>query len=660
MISALRRLAGLYRLQTGDADLLRAQFRALIGQLPILYFALACNTVAMALSVSLGGHPLLVTLFPSALCTICAFRGIWWWRRRLAYFSDVQIRRHIRNTAWLGLIISAAFMIWGLMLYPLANVAQRGQIAFFLALTQIASVICLMPLPSVSLCVATVGTLPFCAYFLWHYPRAMLVESVNFALVALAIVMLMFRQHRSFEALVRSRRDLRRRQVETRKLSDENRRIALTDALSGLPNRRALLARLDEMRSPGREGGADVPLAVVFVDLDGFKDINDSYGHEIGDGVICAVGKVLSQVGDAGGQAAGVMLVRMGGDEFAMLVEGAQAGARAAALAADALAALSQAIMVEGHEFHIGASIGVAADDEGDVCSYELMRRADTAMYRAKNDGKGGVRHYNAGFDADRRRRQQIEADLRDGLAHGEFDLAYQALVDAVSGEVLGLEALLRWPRRPGGALMPDAFMEIAEVTGLIHPLGDFVMRRACQEVGAQAGMMLCINVSPAQFRHPGFEANVARILEETSFPPHRLQIEITESYLVDHPDRARHAIGAFQRMGVSVALDDFGTGFASIGYLQSYGFDCVKLDTSLSARLGRDPRAAMLVTGMIHMARGLDMRVAAEGVESEMQAGLLRLAGCDVLQGYHFGRPAPLRDVMESFGMRMVAAQGG
>jgi diguanylate cyclase (GGDEF)-like protein len=672
VISVLRGFVDLYRLQTGDVDLLRAQFRALIGQLPILYFALACNTVALASSVLPSRHPLLVTLFPVVLCAVCAFRGIWWWRRRLAYFSESQIRGHIRNTAVLALVIAAAFMVWGLLLYGDADAVRRGQIAFFLALTQIACVICLMPLPSVSLCVATVGTVPFCAYFLLTDPRVMTVEAINFACVALAIVLLMFRQHRSFEALVRSRRDLRRRQVETRKLSDENRRIALTDALSGLPNRRALLARLDEMRTvnatgemkgPVAAGGMrdhDGAMAVVFIDLDGFKDINDTYGHEIGDGVICRVAGVLSQVCALAAGVARVMLVRMGGDEFAVLVEGAEATTRAGTLAADALLALGQPIGVEGHEFHIGASIGVAGDEAGDICSYELMRRADTAMYRAKGDGKGGIRHYHPGFDADRRRRQQIEADLRSGLTRGEFDVAYQALVDAVSGEVLGVEAFLRWPGRPGGALMPDAFMEIAEVTGLIHPLGQFVLRRACVEVGAQPGLMLSVNVSPAQFRHPGFEAEVARVLADTGFPPQRLQIEITESYLVDHPERARHAIGAFQRMGAAVALDDFGTGFASIGYLQSYGFDCVKLDTSLSARLGRDPRAAMLVSGMIHMARGLEMRVAAEGVESEMQAGMLRLAGCDVLQGYHFGWPAGLRDVLENFGMRMVAAQGG
>ncbi|MDE1914916.1 MAG: EAL domain-containing protein [Sphingomonadales bacterium] len=660
VVHVLRRLFNLYRLETGDGDLLRAQFRALIGQLPILYFALACNTIALACSVSVVNHPLLVIIFAVALCTVCAFRGVWWWQRRLAYFSESQIRRHIRNTAVLSLLISAAFMIWGLLLYGDADDVRRGQIAFFLAITQISCVICLMPLPVAALRVATVGTVPFCVYFLWIDPRDMFVEAINFALVAVAIVLLMFRQHRSFEALVRSRRDLRRRQVETRKLSDENRRIALTDALSGLPNRRALLARLDELREHEQTPGHDGAMAVIFLDLDGFKDINDAYGHEIGDAVIRRVASVLSEVCSVVADRARVMLVRLGGDEFAALVEGEDAPARAATLAADALVALGQTILVDNHEFHIGASIGVAGDDRGEVGSYELMRRADTAMYRAKSDGKGGIRHYHAGFDADRRRRQQIEADLRGGLTRGEFDVAYQALVDAMSGELLGVEAFLRWPGRPGGALMPDAFMEIAEVTGLVHPLGRFVLRRACEEVGTQPGLMLCVNVSPAQFRHPGFEADVARILEETGFPPQRLQIEITEGYLVDHPDRARHAILAFQQMGVTVALDDFGTGFASIGYLQSYGFDCVKLDTSLSARLGRDPRAAMLVSGMIHMARGLDMRVVAEGVESEMQAGMLRLAGCDVLQGYHFGWPSSLRDVLGSFGLRMVAASWG
>ncbi|WP_343613872.1 EAL domain-containing protein [Novosphingobium sp.] len=633
----MRGLSDLYRLQTRDADLMRAQFRALIGQLPILYFVVACSTLALWLSVTGPGHGVVDGIFPVMLCLICLSRGVWWSRRRLTYFSDSQIRRHIRNTGLLAVVMTTAFMAWGGLLYPPADTVQRGQIAFFVALTQVACVICLMPLPSVALGLATVSTLPFLTFFLIAYPQGMVVQAINFALVSSAVVLIMFRQHRSFVALVRSRRDLRRRQSAMRQLSEENRRIALTDALSGLPNRRALLTRLDASRGKGAASQA-----VIFIDLDGFKDINDTHGHDVGDALIREIALVLGKVCRDR-----AMLVRLGGDEFAVLVQGTDAAATANALALEALTALTRTIVLDAHEVHIGASIGVAHDEGGAISSYELMRRADTAMYRAKSDGKGGIRHYHANFDADRRHRRQIEIDLRQGLARGEFDVAYQGLIDADTGRLLGVEALLRWPGRPEGMLGPDHFIEIAEACGLIHPLGQFVLRRACQEVGPH-GLMLSVNVSPAQFRQPGFEADVAQVLAETGFDPTRLQIEITETYLIDHPERARHAIAAFQKMGVAVALDDFGTGFASIGYLQSYGFDCVKLDRTLSAGLGRDRRAAMLVSGMVQMARGLDMRVAAEGVENEMQASMLRLAGCDVLQGYHFGRPAPLAVLLE------------
>jgi predicted signal transduction protein with EAL and GGDEF domain len=291
LISSLRGLSDLYRLQTRDADLMRAQFRALIGQLPILYFVVACSTLALWLSVTGPGHGVVDGIFPVMLCLICLSRGVWWSRRRLTYFSDSQIRRHIRNTGLLAVVMTTAFMAWGGLLYPPADTVQRGQIAFFVALTQVACVICLMPLPSVALGLATVSTLPFLTFFLIAYPQGMVVQAINFALVSSAVVLIMFRQHRSFVALVRSRRDLRRRQSAMRQLSEENRRIALTDALSGLPNRRALLTRLDASRGKGAASQA-----VIFIDLDGFKDINDTHGHDVGDALIREIALVLGKV----------------------------------------------------------------------------------------------------------------------------------------------------------------------------------------------------------------------------------------------------------------------------------------------------------------------------------------------------------------------------
>jgi len=626
----------LYRLRTDDPDLLRAQFEVFLRQLPLLYFMLACNTAALAISFQHVGNPVLTGVFPLLLCTFSVVRGVWWWRRRLSVFSTAQITAYIKNTSVLAVVMAAAFMAWALLLYPYGDAYARGNVTFFLALNMIGCVCCLMPLPSAALGVATVGTLPFVAYFALADTGHMRGEAITFALVGGAMIMLLYRQHRSFVDLIQSRRDLHRRQVETQKLSDENRRIAFADALSGLPNRRALLARIDDIHS-GSAPEAD-SLAVVFIDLDGFKEINDNHGHEFGDALIRKVGARLSAVCPPH-----AMLARMGGDEFALLIERAGALAIAEAAAQRILGALAKPIPIGTHQCHVGASIGVAADGDGATNSYELLRRADTAMYRVKADGKGGMQRYDPSFDAAREHRQRIERDLREGLEREEFEVMYQPLVNAQDGRMTGLEALVRWPRRPGGALGPDAFIEIAETTGVIHELGLFVLRRACRDVRGAKGLDLSVNISPAQFRHPHFEEEVARVLRETGFPPERLQFEITEGYLIDHPERARTVMEVFRRMGVRIALDDFGTGFASIGYLQNYGFSCVKIDKSLIDDLGRHARASLLISGMVFMGKGLDLKVVAEGVETEQQAAMLKLAGCHGLQGYYFGRPMPI-----------------
>jgi EAL domain-containing protein (putative c-di-GMP-specific phosphodiesterase class I) len=208
------------------------------------------------------------------------------------------------------------------------------------------------------------------------------------------------------------------------------------------------------------------------------------------------------------------------------------------------------------------------------------------------------------------------------------------------------VEALARWPRRPDGPIAPDDFIEIAEVGGFIQQLGLFVLRRACSEMRDFADCKLSVNISPAQFRHLGFETEIKQVLEETGFPAHRLQLEITEKHLIDHPDRARQAIDTLRALGVKFALDDFGTGFTSIAYLPSYGFDCIKIDRSLVSSLGTDPKARLLISGMVHIANALDLQVIAEGVETSAQATLLRAAGCHALQGYLFGRPAPISEL--------------
>ena len=642
-----------YRLRFHDMDLARAHFREFAHQVPLLYFILSCNAVAVTAVYSPLAPALVSSIFPLILCTVAVIRGLWWSRRQQSNFSDSEIIHHIRKTGRLAVLMTAGFMIWGLLLYPYGNLEARAHLTFFLALTQVSTVFCLMPLRSAALSVATVATPPFFIFFLFADQGRMMPEAIMLAVVAAGMINILYRHNGTFSKLISSRSILRQRQLDTEKLSDENRRIAFTDPLSGLPNRRAMLARLEELSAAGHPGPDS--LAVVFIDLDGFKVVNDLHGHAFGDKLVTQVGAALrSLVSDD------TLLVRMGGDEFAALLEGPGAGARAERLAVKALDSLTLPFTVDAQQVRIGASIGVAADAAGTATPPELLRQADAAMYDIKSHGKGGIRAFDPSLDAGRDWRLQLEQEIAHGLEHAEFDVFYQPLVDAANLRISGVEALLRWPGRAAGPLAPDAFIEVAERSGLIQALGMYVLEKACRDLGELPGLNLSVNVSPTQFSHPEFSQQVISVLRRTGFSAHRLQLEITERHLIDHPERAHASIAMLKRRGVTFALDDFGTGFASLAYLQSYGFGCVKIDRSLVQKLDTDHKAGFLISGIVMMARGLDIKVVAEGVETERLTRKLQAAGCDLLQGYFFGRPAAidtLRSIMLTSGWSTEAA---
>ncbi|UYU33577.1 putative bifunctional diguanylate cyclase/phosphodiesterase [Siccibacter colletis] len=415
------------------------------------------------------------------------------------------------------------------------------------------------------------------------------------------------------------------------------RELAMTDWLSHLPNRRALLERLEAVS----ESGSPEITCVVFIDLDGFKDVNDIYGHNVGDKLIVSIGSALRNLVPEGG-----MLARLGGDEFALTLGGEHAGEQAASFASAVLEYLNQPLRVGERTIHISASIGIAACSLVECNSSELFRRADIAMYHSKVTGKGRITHYDAELNNAREHQLNIENDIRDGLLRNEFDVWYQPIVDARTLATVGVEALVRWPRRPAGPLPPDQFIGIAETSGLIYALGQFVLRRACQDLLSLSDLKLSVNISPAQFRDPEFENKVAGVITGSGFPAHRLQLEVTETYVLENPDRARAAIVNLKGLGTAVALDDFGTGYSSIGYLRRFNFDTIKIDKSLAGLIDTDEQAAALVGGTIRIASALGMAVTAEGIENEKQMKLLRLAGCDQLQGYWFSEPMPIEDL--------------
>lgn len=402
------------------------------------------------------------------------------------------------------------------------------------------------------------------------------------------------------------------------------------DPLTGLPNRRVLLETL-RLRLE-----AKAAINLVYMDLDGFKEVNDLYGHRAGDELLReATARILASTD---GQA---LVARMGGDEFAVL-HGDAGAMDTGVLARKLIGAFAPTFAIGGAHVQIGASIGVVTTTPAsDLDVDELMRRADVAMYSAKARGKNRWDSYAPDMDEGHDVRKRLETDLRAAIAAGKIDVAYQPIVSASTGEVVCLEALARWTHPREGAIPPDIFIPLAEMTGLIGALGEQVLAKACRAV-APHDLDLSVNLSPAQFWDAYLVDSIAGVLEAEGFPPHRLELEITENYLLRRPDAAAGVIEDLRQLGIRLALDDFGTGFASVGYLRQLRFDRLKIDKQFVRDATGDADAAELLVAIVALGRALRLEVTAEGVETEEQSALVRACGCHRSQGWLHGRPVP------------------
>ncbi|MGD9925264.1 MAG: putative bifunctional diguanylate cyclase/phosphodiesterase, partial [Pseudorhodoplanes sp.] len=410
--------------------------------------------------------------------------------------------------------------------------------------------------------------------------------------------------------------------------------LALHDPLCGLPNRNYFGERLEEVIRDVRNGAP--PAAVFYIDLDHFKDVNDTLGHPVGDELIRNVTARLS-----GLLRPEDLVSRLGGDEFAVIIAGADDVAALQRTAERIISAICAPYLIAGHSILIGASIGIAiVDHRSEDAAADVMRYADMALYRAKNEGRNRACIYDAAMDADLSERKLLERDLREAIASDQLRIAYQPIVNGSGDTILGVEALARWSHPVRGDIEPSRFIPIAEHSGLIIELGEWVLRRACTEAKAWPGLAVSVNVSPLQFRRPDFVDTVERILAETDFDPAFLELELTESTLLGNVESAEVAMHRLKALGPRLALDDFGTGYSSLAYLRRFPFDKLKIDKSFIRSIERSPDAAAIIHAIVGLGRGLGMKVTAEGVETAEQQLFLRAAGVHSMQGYRFGRP--------------------
>lgn len=401
------------------------------------------------------------------------------------------------------------------------------------------------------------------------------------------------------------------------------------DSLTGLTNRFALMGEIAAMLESGED------LAVAFVDLDGFKEVNDTYNHETGDRLICAVAAGLAALAENRAK-----LSRLGGDEFVLLLRGAGCAVAAQTLAADIISLLATPFDLDGRRAKVGASIGIATSQDAAKSPSELMRRADIAMYKAKETGKNRTCLFEARLDAERREDAEIAVELDSIVAAGSIGIAYQPIIAAHDRSIVAVEALARWPKSSPRNLAPDRFIRIAERHGLIDRLGRSILDKALADARNWPEIRVSVNVSPVQLRNPDFVPMTLKALQTAGLPTARLELEITENTLIDDANNAKAQIDDLRKAGISVALDDFGSGYSSIGYLKQFHFDRIKIDRSLVQDVDADTAVQQFVQGVALLANALSAGVTAEGVERQEQVNLLRLAGCSELQGYLFSRP--------------------
>lgn len=420
------------------------------------------------------------------------------------------------------------------------------------------------------------------------------------------------------------------------------------DTLTGLPDRSVLEPLFKRLR----KDGANRKCALLLIDLDRFKNVNDTLGHPAGDSLLLqVVERLKSTIREDD------TLVRLGGDEFALVQTDAKQPDAADGLAGRLVDLISRTYLLDGQVVNIGASIGIAFEQRDKADANDLLKAADLALYYAKENGRGQHHFFEPEMEEAAANRREMEGDMRKAIVLRQFDVHYQPLADLADGSITGVEALARWNHPTKGLIMPNDFIPLAEETGLILKIGEFVLQKACQAAASWPGhLLVAVNVSSVQVQSEGFVQTVQSVLERTGLAPGRLELEVTESLMINNPQNALNVLQMLKNLGVRIVMDDFGTGYSSLNYLQSFAFDKVKIDRSFISNIKDTDSSADIIKAIIDLGMTLGMKTTAEGVETKEQLEQLKAKGCDQVQGYHISHPLPEADLNGLLNTNMAA----
>lgn len=631
-MSAFRRITSIISAPADTPDLALAQWSALRRQVPLLYAMLVTNTLIVAWTHFRVAPIELTVYIPAALVLLSAVRTAMWWFTRGYAIGAAEARSNLNAMIWVGSAMALGFTAWSFSIFPYGDAYLKSQIAFYMGITAIGCMFCLMHVRAAALAVGICVLGPFTAFFMASGQETLMAIAVNLALVIAVLLIILLGNNRDFADLVASRSAMAQRQIDTQRLLDENHRLANIDSLTGIPNRRSFERKLREFLASAAEQGRSVTVARI--DIDNFKSVNEIYGQITGDLVLVEVAQRLSQA-----LCKGTVLARLDGDNFALVTE--EQGDEAAHLRyGQAIAeAFKPSFNMPLGVVRISASVGMAASGP-DETAETLFDHADYATWVAKRDKRGGCVLFNDRHLQDLRQTRHMEHLLDTANLDDEIYILVQPQFDVSVGETTGFEVLARWRSPILGEVSPVDFIPLAERTGQINRVTQVVLRKALVAcAGLPRGIRLSVNLSANDIGSPTAMEQIVAL-----FGAHksacRIDFEITETAVMRDLRQANQSLLTLLGLGARIALDDFGTGHSSLTHVQKLPLHRIKIDRSFVAEVTNDPASRAIVKTMVDLCRNLGISCVFEGIETEQQLRALVSLGGTVMQGYLFGRP--------------------
>lgn len=609
-----------------NPELLKAQFAVFSSQVPLMYAIMLISAWALATTFITSAPPLLAIYVPLFFTVVCCVRLVGWWQSRHTVPTPQAAQEALARTNLFALVLGIAITAWSLALYPYGDPYMRGNIAFFMAITGVGVIICLLQLRSAAFMVGIIINIPFVLYFSFSGIPSFIGMAINTFFVSGALLMVVAVQFRHFAAAVDARTRL-----ET--VNEENSRLANLDSLTGLTNRRQFFSNLKEMSCEAEEKAQR--LAVGIIDLDGFKPVNDLYGHVVGDSLLVEVGQRLVLLSDRN-----THVSRLGGDEFALIIRDCGSDADLLAKGEQICTALRSPFVLADATVQISGSIGFSTYPHLADNVHELYERADYALYHGKRTNRGHAFLFSIDHVVEIEQSSRIEQALRNADLDQELSVVYQPIVDIGTRKTRAFEALARWNNPVLGNVPPALFIPVAERAGLVGGLTRIILEKALASAASwPEDVGLSFNLSTQDICAPDGVVRIVGTILASGIDPQRLDLEITETQMMHDFERAKSSIETLKALGCGIALDDFGTGYSSLSQLHALPLTKIKIDRSFVSDIDKNPASYKIVKSLLALSRDMGLGCVVEGVETREEMDTLASLGGQLAQGYFYSR---------------------